>query len=350
MIKTKPYGTLPTGDEITEYTLTNSNGMRMSVINYGCTITRIEIPDAHGNLVDVVLGYDTLEEYLQSTHNIGCIVGRCAGRIAFGKFEIENKSYQLSINHGQHQLHGGIKGFDKVAWKAIPFENEEEEGIGFHYVSQDGEEGFPGNVTVRVRYFLSKENAIVIDYSAETDAPTIINLTQHTYFNLSGGKDSILKHALQINAGHFLPVDEQTIPTGEIHTVEDTPFDFRTTKVIGAAFLAPDRQIQLVKGLDHCYVLGSASGMQAHAASLFDLSTQLQLDVYTTEPGVQVYTGNFLNGKGKGNIQYKSYSGICLETQHFPDAPNHKHFPSIVLTPGETYRSLTIWKWTNRRE
>jgi aldose 1-epimerase len=344
-ISHKPFGTTPSGDEVTEYALTNIHGLEMRVMNYGCTITSLKVPDRDGVLGDIVLGFDTLEGYLSSPHYFGCIIGRCAGRIAKGTFQLDGITYHLPINQSPHHLHGGNKGFDKVIWKAKPFQNESGVGIDFHYLSPDGEEGYPGNLSVIVRYFLSNENALLMEYGGQSDKPTIINLTQHSYFNLAGRGD-ILKHGLQIIANRFLPLDANKVPAGELMQVSDTPFDFTTPQLVLNSFLKPDSQTAIAKGLDHCWVLNKTEESTSHAATLFDPDSGRMMDIFTTEPGLQVYTGNYLEGIGKNGISYGPYSGIALETQHFPDAPNQKDFPSIVLRPGETYSTKTIWRFS----
>jgi aldose 1-epimerase len=340
-ISHKSFGTTSTSEQVTEYTLTNIHGLEIRVMNYGCTITSIKIPDRNGVLEDIVLGFDTLEGYLVSPHFLGCIIGRCAGRIAKGIFLLDGIMYHLPINQFPHHLHGGNNGFDKVIWKARPFENESGVGIDFHYLSVDGEEGYPGNLSVIVRYFLSNENALLLEYGGQSDKSTIINLTQHSYFNLAGRGD-VLKHGLQINADRYLPLDPDKVPAGEMMPVSDTPFDFTTPQLILNSFLQKNNQTTLAKGLDHCWVLNKNEDPTSHAATLFDADSGRMMDVFTTEPGLQVYTGNYLEGIGKNGISYGPYSGIAMETQHFPNAPNQKDFPSVVLRPGETYSAKTI--------
>jgi aldose 1-epimerase len=332
------------GNAIGLYTLTNANKLRVEISSYGATIIRLFVPDRNGKLEDIVLGYDNLAGYYQGKSYFGAIVGRYANRIAKATFSIDGKPYTLAANNGPNTLHGGIKGFDKVVWDA----KQDSEGITFTYTSKDGEEGFPGNLVVSVRYKLSNANELSIEYSAETNKSTVLNLSNHSYFNLDGqGKGDILQHELQIHADAFTPVDAELIPTGEIRKVAGTPFDFTSPHKIGERVndTAYD-QIRYGIGYDHNFVLNGEAGRLKPAASVYSPGSGRTLEVSTTEPGVQFYCGNFLNGseKGKGSIYQKRY-GFCLETQHFPDSPNQPSFPSSLLKPGEKFRSATIFKF-----
>jgi len=343
-IESRPYGQLPSGAEITEYVLTNDRGMRVQVITYGGIITALHIPDRHGGLGDVVLGYDTFDGYLAKNPYFGCITGRFANRIAGGRFTLDGTTYQLAINHEPNHLHGGQVGFDKRVWQAAVEEGDGAVSLALAYLSKDGEENYPGNLLVTVTYTLMSENTLRISYRASTDQPTILNLTNHTYFNLAGS-GTILDHEIMINADHFTPIDEAMIPTGELRPVAGTPFDFRQPRRIGAHIDEPDEQLQRAGGYDHNFVLNGTPGELRLAARLYDPSSGRVLEVSTTEPGMQLYTGNFLDGTivGKGGVTYARRAGLCLETQHFPDSPNHPHFPSTVLRPGEEFHSVTVF-------
>ncbi len=324
------------------------NGVALKVIDYGCTITSLNVPNRNGLHEDIVLGYDTLDEYIHSKHFLGCVIGRYANRIAHGKFRLDQNEYELAVNHPPHHLHGGIKGFDKVIWDAVPVYTNEGEGIEFYFISKDGEEGYPGNMKLSVRYLLSADDSLIIDYTAICDQNTIINLTQHSYFNLTGKKEKILSHQLQVNAHSYLPVDHTTVPTGEIKSVEKSPFDFRILKTIGNEIAESDAQLLLCGGYDHNWILSAYCKDLVHAATLYDPTSGRVMDVQTTEPGLQVYTGNFLDGFGKNNVMYEPYSGICLEPQHFPNSPNQISFPSTQLNVGDTFRSTTIFTFSTR--
>ena len=350
-VEGREYGISPDGLPVTEFTITNRQGMEVKVINYGCTITSLKAPDRDGRLADVVLGYDTMEGYLMSKHYLGCVVGRYANRIAHGRFNMDHREYALATNLPPHHLHGGHKGFDKAVWSARPFENESGSGIDFYYLSADGEEGFPGNVQVYIRYFLGHENIFIISYLAETDESTIINLSQHSYFNLSGDQSNILEHGLIIHANHYLPVDESMIPTGEIRSVTGTPFDFRSVKFIGRDIKSMDDQLRIAHGYDHNWILAKEEDSElSHAATLYDPASGRVMEVHTSEPGVQLYTANFLDDLvvGKNNTHYQSHAGLCLETQHYPDSPNHPEFPSVKLNPGTKYQSTTLLAFSTK--
>ena len=337
------FGRTPEGLEVTEYTLSNDHGITMTVIDYGCTITSLKTPDKNGDIENIVLGFKSLQGYLENKHYTGAVIGRYANRIAGGKFSIDGIEYNLSLNQPPHHLHGGVKGVDKVIWSAHPLENEKGTGIEFRYLSRDGEEGYPGNMTIHVRYFLSHSDSLIINYLARTDAATPINLTQHSYFNLSGGKEKVTGHVLMINGDHYLPVDENKIPTGVMIKVEGTPFDFRHPEVISKAVSQKHEQIRIGQGLDHCWVLNDHSGELAHAASLYHPGNGRLIEMHTTEPGLQVYTANALHEARQTNMPFGRYRGVCLESQHFPDSPNKPQFPSTILRPGESFQSTTIF-------
>jgi aldose 1-epimerase len=344
----KIFGNTPSGVEVTEFTMVNRHGLELKVINYGCTITSLRVPDREGVFADIVLGYDDLEGYLHSNAYIGCVAGRFANRIANGKFSLEGKEYVLAQNLPPHHLHGGVIGFSHAVWAAEEINTEDGVGIRFTHLSPDGDEGYPGNLQVEVTYLLLDDDTLSFAYHAVTDQPTIINLTQHTYFNLHGDKSDILDHQLMINADRYLPVDETMIPTGEIRSVDGSPFDFRTLKEIGRDIAADDLQLAIGHGYDHCWVFDNPSEDMHHAATLSDPASGRKMEVYTDEPGMQLYTANFLQSKvaGKNNIALTPHSGLCLETQHFPDSPHEPGFPSVVLHPGEEYRSKTLWKFS----
>jgi len=312
-------------------------------------IVSIRVPDRDGRVDDVVLGFDTLEDYLTKSRYFGAVVGRYANRIAKGRFVLDGKTYQLAINNGPNHLHGGIKGFDKVVWHAEPIERDGNVSVVYTYASGDGEEGYPGALSVRVMYTLTAANEIAVEYDAKTDKPTIVNLTQHTYFNLAGdGTGEILGHQLTIDADRFTPIDDTLIPTGELAPVEGTPFDFRKPMAIGARIDGNHEQLRNAKGYDHDFVINRPANDPSafvHAARLVDPTTGRTLDVSTTQPGMQFYSGNFLDGSvvGKRGRRYNHRYGLCLETQHFPDSPNHANFPSTVVRPGQPFRSKTTF-------
>ncbi len=337
------FGVTPNETAVEKFTLTNANGLEMCVITYGGIITSLKVPDREGNLEDIVLGYDNLQSYIDANPYFGAIVGRYGNRIADGKFSIDEIPYELAGNNNGNHLHGGLKGFDKVVWKATEVNNEVGVGLVLTYLSVDGEEGYPGNLNVTVTYMLSNDNMLEFDYQAETDKATIVNLTQHTYFNLTSMKEDILGHQLKLNAPGYLPVDSTLIPTGEIASVEGTPFDFTTMKVIGADIQSDHQQMIYGGGYDHCWVLKEDEELLSQAAILYEENSGRLIEIYTTEPGIQFYTGNFLDGsyKGKNGVNYTFRSGLCLETQHFPNSPNQDTFPTTLLKPGEKYHSTT---------
>jgi len=340
-----PFGQVD-GTAVYLYTLTNAHGMEVRAMSYGAIIVSLRVPDRGGVSDDVVLGFDALDGYLAGPPYFGAIVGRYGNRIAKGRFTLDGQTYQLATNNGPNHLHGGVKGFDKVVWEAEPFDRAGESGVVFTHVSPDGDEGYPGNLNARVTYTLTQANELIVDYNATTSKATPINLTQHSYFNLAGaGTGDILDHVLTIDADRFTPVDATLIPTGELTPVDGTPFDFRRPTAIGARIGGGDVQLKYGNGYDHNWVLNGSAGQLRHAARVEDPSSGRTLDVATTEPGMQFYTGNFLDGTltGKSGRVYKQRYGLCLETQHFPDSPNHAAFPSTILRPGERYQSKTVF-------
>jgi aldose 1-epimerase len=347
-ISVSPFGKLPDGRAVSAYTLVNNKGISMKVINYGGIITSLNVPDRRGHKEDVVLGYDSLSGYLKSSPFFGALIGRYGNRIAKGKFKLDGKEYKLAVNNGENHLHGGVLGYDKVFWEIEEVSAEDGVAIKLSYLSKDMEEGYPGNLKVEVVYTLTNNNELRIDYKATTDKKTVVNLTQHTYFNLSAGKSDILSHELVLNADKFLPVDKTLIPTGEQKDVSGTPFDFRKETSIGSRIGQKDDQLKFGNGYDHCWILNPAKDGMNNAGKLYDSISGREIIVYTTEPGIQFYSGNFLDGSitGKNNVNYKFRTGLCLETQHFPDSPNKPEFPSVTLNPGETYTSQTIYKFT----
>lgn len=342
-ILTSQFGHFPDGRAVTCYHLTNDQGIEVTVMNYGCTIVSIKTPDQNGRLSEITLGFDDLGGYLHSPYYFGCIIGRVANRIAKSEFELEGKKYKLNSDY-THQLHGGISGFDKKLWNARPFQNDHGVGVDFNYISPDREEGFPGNLDVTVRYYLV-EGALIINYLASTDQPTIVNLTNHSYFNLDGGDSTIGGHAMFINSQQFLPIDADRLPTGSIDTVEDTPFNFYGAKLISDAFQWSHPQIRIAQGLDHSFVLKKPEGELGAGCALYGPESRRSLEIHTTEPALHVYTGNSIEGMGRNGIPIRPYGGIALETQHFPDAPHHINFPSIVIRPDKNYASTTLLKF-----
>jgi aldose 1-epimerase len=343
-----PFGVTRDGRPVDAYTLTNARGLELRAITYGGIIASLQTPDRAGRLDDVVLGFDSLDGYLSDSPYFGAIVGRYANRIAGGRFTLDGRTYELAANEGPHHLHGGMRGFDKVVWDAQPFDGPRGACVVLTYTSPDGEEGYPGTLTARVTYALTDRNELVVDYHATTDRATHVNLSQHTYFNLAGARD-VLDHELTINATRYTPVDATLIPTGELAPVERTPLDFRTPAALGARIDQPHEQLRNGRGYDHNFVLDRGGGALAHAARVTEPDTGRVLDVHTTEPGLQLYSGNFLARPGSDGIRGKSgrvygaRSGFTLETQHFPDSPNKPHFPSTVLRPHAEYRSRTVF-------
>ena len=350
MVHTMPFGTLPDGREATLYTLTNSSGMEVKITNYGGIITSIKVPDRDGNMGEVTLGYDSLDQYLAASPYFGCITGRFANRIAQGQFTLGEESYTLVANNGPNHLHGGTEGFDKKLWGAEHFSETGASGVVMTYVSPDGEEGYPGTLTVTVTYTLTDENGLQIDYEATTDKATVINLTNHAYFNLKdGGASSALDHELRIMADRYIPTDETNIPLGPLASVEGTPFDFRTATPIGARIEDDNEQLTFGYGYDHTYVFNKEGDALQLGAEVYEPTTGRLMEVLTTEPGVQLYTGNHLDGSLEGRgVAFERRSAFCLETQHFPDSPNQPEYPSTVLNPGETYASTTVYRFSTR--
>jgi aldose 1-epimerase len=350
-VKTEPFGKMPDGTPIEVFTVSDGT-VEARIISYGGILVSLKAPDRNGNAADVVLGFDDLEGYVTSSNApkggafFGALVGRYANRIANGKFTLDGKTYSLPINNSPNSLHGGPHGFNNVVWKA----KEIPDGVELIYLSKNGEAGYPGNLTVTVRYTLEK-GELKIDYSATTDRDTVVNLTNHSYFNLAGeGKGDILNHQLTLAASRFTPVDATLIPTGELKPVAGTPFDFTKATAVGVRIDAEDEQIKLGHGYDHNWVLDATGGKLALAAEVFEPASGRVLQVLTTQPGIQFYTSNFLDGslKGKGGISYGKHAALCLETQHFPDSPNHPEFPTAELKPGQRYHQVTVFKLSTR--
>lgn len=341
------FGLTPDGDEVFLFTLANDRGMEVKVINYGGIITALRVPDGRGQIGDVVLGHDTLEGYLNRSRYFGALIGRYANRIAGGSFTLNGSAFSLGQNNGSNHLHGGFKGFDKVVWNAHDFHDPAGPGVKLEYLSKDGEESYPGNLQVEVTYRLTKDNELRLEYFARTDRDTIVNLTNHSYFNLAGS-GTVLDHELQIHANAFNPVQQGLIPTGESRNVAGTPMDFTRPTSIGARITEQDPQLLLAGGYDHNFVLRGGEELIMKAARVYEPTTGRVLEVFTTQPGLQFYSGNFLDGSlvGKMKRAYVKHSGLCLETQHFPDSPNQPAFPSTVLRPGERYQQTTVWRFS----
>ena len=349
MYKVENYGKTAKGDQVKLYTLKNENGMMARIMDYGGTVVELTAPDRDGQFADVVLGFDRLEDYLKVHPFFGVLVGRYANRIGGARFTLDGVEYTLAKNDGENHLHGGVKGFDKVLWTAELIDTAHGKSLNLTYESPDGEENYPGDLKVTVNYILTDDNGLRIDYEATTDKRTVVNLTNHAYFNLRGDGD-ILDHVVMINADKFTPTDKGLIPTGELRDVEGTPFDFRQPKAVGLRINNPDEQLVFAGGYDHNWVLNKNGEKLTLAAEVYEPTTGRVMEVYTTEPGIQFYTGNFLNGSltGKNGVVYNHRTGFCLETQHFPDSPNKPQFPSVVLSPGERYTQTTIYKFKSR--
>ena len=348
-----PFGQMPDGQRVELYTLTNSRGMQVRAITYGAIIQAIRVPDTSGRVADVALGFDSLQGYLTDSPYFGAIVGRYANRIARGRFTLGGRTYRLATNNGPNHLHGGLKGYDKVVWRGESFQRGDTVGVKFEHTSPDGDEGYPGTVQVAVTYTLTPGNELIVEYGASADRPTPLNLSQHSYFNLAGeGSGDILKHELTIDADRYTPVNSTLIPTGALARVANTPFDFRRATAIGARIGKNDPQITYGKGYDHNFVLNRTGPGLQHAVHVLHPKTGRTLDISTTEPGLQFYSGNFLDGtiKGKAGHVYTHRSALVLETQHFPDSPNHPAFPSTILRPGKDYRSRTVFAFGVRPE
>lgn len=352
-IERKDWGVVD-GKSVSLYRLTNANGMQADISNYGAIVTRLTAPDRNGRFDDVVLGYETVAEYVADTPYFGAIVGRYGNRIAKGRFTLDGVEYELAVNNEPNHLHGGIKGFDKVIWDAEPGQDAQGAHLRLTYISEDGEEGYPGTLKSTVVYTLSNNNELKIDYAASTDKATVVNLTHHGYWNLAGqGSGDILGHELMLNADRTTPVDSTLIPTGELKPVKGTPFDFTTPHKIGQRIDADDEQIKFGGGYDHNFVLNKPGREMSLAARVYEPTTGRVMEVHTTEPGIQFYSGNFLDGSnvGKGGKAYHHRNGFCLETQHFPDSPNQQgnpNFPSVILRPGEKYEHHTVYKFVAR--
>ncbi|HET7392553.1 MAG TPA: aldose epimerase family protein [Candidatus Binatia bacterium] len=340
------FGQMPNGRNVELYTLANEHGVEAKIMNYGGTLVSLRAPDRNGVQADVVLGFDDFAPYLSPHPYFGALIGRYANRIAGASLTIHGKIYRLSANEGRNHLHGGRIGFDKILWDAESGESAEGPQLILSHFSRAGEEGYPGNLTVKVTYTLTAQNELRLDYSASTDQPTVINLTHHSYFNLAGA-GTIHDHLLRLVAERYLPVDPELIPLGEQRSVRGTPFDFTVPRSIGSGLSANEEQLQLAGGYDHCWVLTQQSRACALAAELYEPMSGRVLTVFTTQPGIQVYSGNFLDGgiQGKQGQRYERHSGLCLETQHFPDSPNQPTFPITVLRPGENYRERTIYRF-----
>ncbi len=342
------FGKLENGENVYKYLLKNDK-CEVELITYGGIITSIKVPDLNGNLIDVALGFNDFDSYLEGHPYFGAIVGRYANRIDNGSFSIDDNDYNITINNNGTSLHGGIKGFDKVNWNVVSYDSINHNSIKLNYLSKHMEEGYPGNLNTYVKYTLTEDNELVVEYQAETDKPTVLNLTQHTYFNLSGeSSGDILDHNLLINADSFLPVNEKIIPTGEIKSVENTPFDFRKIKKIGKDINIEDKQLKLGNGYDHCWVLNDYNKKSRKIGEVNSNKTKINMEIFSDLPGVQLYTGNFLDGSlnSKKHLKYINRSGFCLETQFYPNSPNNQNFPSTKLEPGKKFYSKTSFKFS----
>jgi aldose 1-epimerase len=352
MITKEAFGKTQDGTAVELYTLANSAGVKVKITTYGGIVTAIVVPDKNGSLGDVVLGFDKLDEYLKGHPSFGTIPGRYANRIAKARFTLNGKEYKLFANNGENSLHGGQKGFDKYVWKAREVPAKDGVALEVSHTSPDGDEGYPGTLTATVVYTLTNTNELRMDYSAVSDQDTVVNLTNHSYFNLKGeGAGDILDHELMLNADRFTPVTANLIPTGELRAVKGTPFDFTKPEKIGARIESDDEQMKIGRGYDHNYVVNGQAGALRLAARAADAVSGRVLEVWTTEPGVQLYTGNFLDGSrtGKGGKPYVRRGGFCLETQHYPDSPNQPKFPSTVLKKGGRYQTTTVFKFSTRK-
>ena len=352
-ITVSDFGELPDGRMVSLFTIQSASGIEMRVTNYGGIIVSLTAPDRNGVQEDVVLGFSHLDAYLTASPYFGSIIGRCGNRIGKAEFSLDGETYHLAANTGENHLHGGITGFDKVLWNALPFSSGDDLGLVFTYTSPDGEEGYPGTLSVTVTYVLSATNQLSITYEATTDKATPVNLTHHSYFNLAGPlSDSILDHELMIPADHFTPIDSEFIPTGQIQSVQGTPMDFRSPISIGLRIDAEDQQIINGLGYDHNFVLTEQGTHLKLAARVFERQSGRIMEVTTTEPGIQFYAGNFLDGTlmGKAGRPYAHRSGFCLETQHFPDSPNQPTFPSIILRPGDVYSTRTAYSFSTNSD
>ena len=343
------FGTTPDGKAVDIYTLVNANGCEIAITNYGGIIVSLKVPDKNGQLGDVVLGYKTLNQYIENNPFFGALIGRYGNRIAKGKFVLNGTTYTLATNNGENHLHGGDVGFDKVVWNAKEIHEADAVGLEMTYLSKDGEEGYPGNLSITVKYLWTNDNELKIEYAATTDKTTVVNMTSHSYFNLACTGD-ILNHELMIDADRFTPVDDGLIPTGELRSVTGTPFDFTTPTAIGAGIKDENEQLKLGNGYDHNWVLNNYDGSIQTVAVLYEPTTGRVMEVSSNEPGLQFYSGNFLDETmiGKDGSPYSQGAGLCLETQHFPDSPNQSEFPSTILEPGEKYSTTTIYKFSTK--
>ena len=349
-IDVQNFGKTPEGEQVRLYSLTNANGLKAQVMTYGAIVTSLEVPDRKGQMDDIVLGYDNLQDYIKETPYFGAIVGRYGNRIAKGKFTLDGVTYTLATNNNGNHLHGGVKGFDKVVWEDQPVWRPDGVGVKLSYLSRDGEEGYPGNLKATVTYILTNDDELRIEYEATTDKATPVNLTHHGYFNFTGAERDILGHELMLNADRFTPVDAGLIPTGELRPVAGTPMDFTRATAIGARIENDYEQLQFGGGYDHNWVLNKEGKDMTLAAVVYEPTSGRVMKVYTTEPGIQFYAGNFLDGTitGKEGKVYKHRYGFCLETQHFPDSPNKPDFPSTILRPGQKYETTTIYRFSTR--
>ncbi|WP_058049308.1 aldose epimerase family protein [Janthinobacterium sp. Ant5-2-1] len=342
-----PFGILPDGQHVSVFTLTNRHGMQVKVLDFGAIISEIHVPDRNGSFADVVLGFDRIEPYLHNSAFLGAVIGRFGNRIAEGRFSLDGKDYQLAVNNPPNHLHGGNQGFHQVMWQAAPFTRDDAVGITFTRSSPHGEDGYPGKLDVTVVYELDNDNALHLRYHAVTDQATPINLTNHSYFNLAGQGD-ILGHELSIDADRYLPVDAGSIPTGELADVSGTPFDLRQSTVIGSSIALPHEQLRIGRGYDHNFVLNKQADHGLNlAATVREPQSGRVMQAYTQEPGIQFYSGNFLDGSQQGKQGAICYRGaLCLETQHFPDSPNQSHFPNTILRPGQVYQTQTVYRFS----
>lgn len=349
-VSRQPWGQTKDGTPVEIYTLRNSKGAEVRISNYGGIIVSLKVPDRAGNMGDVVLGYDDLADYIKDSPYFGALIGRYGNRIAKGKFTLDGKQYTLAVNNGPNALHGGLKGFDKVVWTPSILATAQGPALKLVYVSKDGEEGYPGTLSVTAVYTLTDDNELKLEYTATTDKDTVVNLTQHSYFNLAS-KGDILSHVVMMPAGKFTPVDGTLIPTGELRPVEGSPFDFRKPTAIGARINQDDEQLKFGKGYDHNFVMDKPMAKLGLMARVEEPTTGRVLEVWSTEPGLQFYSGNFLDGsnKGKGGWVYQFRNGFCMEPQHYPDSPNQPSFPSVVLKPGQVYKNTIIFKFSVKK-
>ena len=349
VVTRQPFGTAPNGHRVEVFTLTNASGMEVQVLTYGAIVKSIRVPDRRGQFADVVLGYDSMEGYATNPPYLGALVGRYANRVGNAQFTLDGKTYKLAANNNGNSLHGGLKGFDKVVWNAMPFEKYGDPGVVMTYGSPDGDEGYPGKLSMRVMFTLTQKNELTIDYTASTDKPTVINLTHHDYFNLAGeGSGSALAHVLMINADQYSPVEANMIPLAQPASVAGTPFDFRKPTPIGARIDMDDPQLKIGSGYDHNFIINRKANDLVLAARVEEPNSGRVLEVRTTEPGVQLYSANHLDLAGKSGHAYKKRDAFCLETQHFPDSPNKPSFPTTTLRPGEQFHSTTVYAFSTK--